>query len=44
MARRLTKTDASLSMPPVVEKTKGVNVPFSMSMTRVLYFRFFSFS
>ena len=34
----------SLPIPPVVVKTKGVNVPCSMSTTLLEYRRFFSFS
>lgn len=43
-ARRLWYLVHSLLIPPVVEKTRGVKVPCSMSLTRSAYFRFFSSS
>ena len=40
----LWKASASFPMLPLVEKTRGVNVLFSTSRTRLLYVRFFSAS
>ena len=43
-ARCLWKTEPSWLIPPLMEKTSGVNEPCSQLMTRSLYFLFFSFS
>ena len=37
----LRKQEHSLAIPPVVEKTKGVNCPCSICITRWLYILFF---
>ena len=43
-ARRLWNLLHSSAIPPVLVKTKAVNVPCSTSKTRLLYCLFFSFS